>query len=403
MEVKFQMNDKRERKNTNIFLLFTVVSGIAANICSEGYIQAYLIRIGFDTDGIRDYGLVIQTVAVAAYLMFTRLPPVKNGLKAMFAAAVFCSGIFPAVLAVAGYIPSFAAIYTAVLIAAASYGFLTAFRAVAENSMVPYLFSRSLYGDTVGKAMIAGGIITVCISAGFLFGQDGVWIYTALFCVSAATLFISAFLVSLYRFQSIESEKPPTRVMYSDIFKKILSARYMANLAPHFLRGAGMAGMYYIVPSVLENIGLSDADRSFLIVVSVVSTMAGSFIFMRLNKKIKSGVTTFAAILLCSVLMPILVLCTEKYLFFALYFVFCVFGIISSVSIPTGVLRSTPDDELPLVTSMRFLLMSIASSLFIFIFGVLLKYIAAIYIMVFSGAVFVLCGFLYKRQFDDRL
>ena len=49
-------------------------------------------------------------------------------------------------------------------------------------------------------------------------------------------------------------------------------------------------------------------------------------------------------------------------------------------------------DELYLITSMRFLLMNAASSFFILIFGILLKYIAVIYIMIFSGAVFILCG-----------
>ena len=59
--------DKRERNNITVFLLFTVISGIAANILSEGYIQTYLITLGFDTEGIKNYGITIQTVSIVHY------------------------------------------------------------------------------------------------------------------------------------------------------------------------------------------------------------------------------------------------------------------------------------------------------------------------------------------------
>ena len=161
--------------------------------------------------------------------------------------------------------------------------------------------------------------------------------------------------------------------------------------------------MYYIVPSVLKNIGLSESEKSYFIAVSVASAITGSFIFTRLAAKMKSGVITLISVIGCSAVMPVLVVCSDKYAFFALYFFFMVSNIISQMSIPTGVLRSTPDGELSFITSMRFVLMGTASALFIFIFGVLLKYIDSVYIMLFSGSFFVLCGVFCKFLFDDRL
>jgi hypothetical protein len=348
----------------------------------------------------------MQAVSIAAYMIFTRMPPVNMGvLKRIYAAAVLCGGIFPAVLASAGYIRSFPTLYASIIAAAALSAFLASFRAVAEFNMTPRLFSRSLYGATSGKAAVIGGALTICISAyaGFAIRQDSADSYAFLFRVPLAALLISAVFVLLYKFDSGEAAEPPLQISYLEVIKKAASARYLIKLSPHFLRGVGMAGMYYIIPSALENISLSDGERSFLIVISVASTMTGSFLFMFLTDKVSSGTTAFLSILACSVLMPFLVVCTDKYLFFWLYFIFFICNIITQISIPTGVLRSTPDDELSLITSMRLMLMSVAASLFIFIFGVLLKHISPVYIMIFSSMVFTFCGFLYERQFDDRL
>ncbi|MCL2816111.1 MAG: hypothetical protein FWD23_16075, partial [Oscillospiraceae bacterium] len=338
--------NNRERNNITIFLLFTVISGVAANILSEGYIQAYLMKLGFDTEGIRNYGITLQTVSIFAYMIFMRLPPVKSGIKKKYAGAILFTGIFPSVLAAAGYIPSFPAIYMTILVAGALYGFLNSFRVVAEFSMLPHLFSRNLYGTTVSKAMVAGGVITVGISVftGFLFEYNGSWVYVFLFGTAAVVLIISALLVMSYKFENGEPAKAPPRTAYFDLLGKVASARYMKILSPHFLRGIATAGMYYIIPSALENINLSDNEISYLIIISVVSTMTGSFIFMRLNDKVKSGIMTFISVIVCSSAMPFLVICKNKYLFYILYLIFFIFNIIASISIPTGVLRSTPDD-----------------------------------------------------------
>jgi hypothetical protein len=48
------------------------------------------------------------------------------------------------------------------------------------------------------------------------------------------------------------------------------------------------------------------------------------------NKKINSGSITLAAMLVCSVIMPLLIVGNDKYLFFGLYLIFSVSVIICS-------------------------------------------------------------------------
>ena len=402
---KYRTSLKNERRNVNIFLLFSVTYLISANMCSEGYIQTYLMKLGFGISHLRDYGVICQIISISAYVILTRMPFFNSGLKRTYAIAVACMGIFPAFLTVAWYIPLFPVLYAAVLFTAALYSFLGAFKAVVEFNMIPYLFPRILFGDTLGKSMVIGGVITLFISvgAGYLSGQDGTGTYALIFGTATATLIISALISTRYKPDSGETDETPPNVKYSDVIKTVASARYRKLLLPHFLRGAGMAGMYYIIPAALERITLTDSERSYLIAISVLSTTIGSLIFMRLSWLINSGNITFAATITCSVLMPLLVVQTGIVGFYILYFIFFTSNMISQVSIPTGVMRSTPNNELRLITPMRLLLTSSSMSLFIYVFGILLKQIASLYIMLLSSIIFILCGFMFKRLFDDRL
>jgi len=398
-----EYRDNRERRNIAIFLLFSAVFGAATNICAEGYIQAYLIGLGFGTQGIRNYGIAVQAASIAAYLLSARRPSGIKELKAIYAGAVLCAGIFPAALAAAGRGMPSAALHATVLGAAALYGFLTAIRAATEFNMAPRLFARRLYGSVTGKASVIGGLVPVGISlgAGLLLRRERAGTYQFLFWVSAAAFLASALFVLLYRLEG--DAQAPARVSWPDVLRSAVSPRYAARLLPHLLRGVGMAGMYYIVPSALKNISLSEGESTLLIVIPVLSTIAGSFLYMLLSRRAKSGAITFFSVLACSLLMPPLSILSNKALFFILYLLFFVSNIVSQLSIPTGVLRSTPDGELAFISPMRLLLMSAASSLFIFLFGLCLQAVPPVYIMLLSGAVFAACGAIYKNQFDDHL
>jgi len=393
--------DKRQRRNAAVYLLFSAMYGVGVNICAEGYVQACLLRLGFDTQGIRNYGIAVQACSLLAYLLMTRSRAAQTGLRRINAAAALCLGVLPAALTIAGRVSSFSVIYAVVLCAAALYGFFTAVRAVAEYNMVPYLFDRSLYGPVTGRASVIGGVLPVCISlgAGLLGGRES---GALLFPVCMAAFALAALFALLYRLDGGPGQAPP-RVTWAGVAKTAASARYRARLLPHLLRGVGMAGMYYIIPSALKNIGLSKSEEAFLIAIPVAATVAGSFLYVLLHKRLGSGSITLASALVCAMLMPVLVALRGKYLFLALYFVFFLFNMVSQLSIPTGVLRSTPNEELTLVSSMRMLLMSAACSLFIFVFGLALQYAAPVWVMVFAGAVFSACGVMFSRQFDDRL
>jgi len=396
---------RRERRNIAVYLLFSAMYGVATNICSEGYIQSYLLHLGFGTGGVRNYGIVAQLFPVAAYLIYTRLPLTKERMKKIYTTVIFIMCVFPATLAAAGYIRSFRLATVLVLSTAALYGFLNATRSVTEYNMTPYLFRRRLYANASSLASIVGGVIPVCVSllTGFLMNRGGSGTYTLLFSISPAAFFIAALITFAYRLDSAEPGQAPPLVSYAGVLKRLASKSMLKRLAPHFLRGVGMAGIYYIVPSALKNIRLGDSGETLLIVIPIAATIAGSSIFMLISKKAGSGAVSLVSTAACSLLMPVLVLLTDKRAFFPLYLLFYIFNFMSQLSIPTGVLRSTPNEDLPLISSMRLLIMSGASSIFIFIFGSLPQAVAPVYIMIFAGAAFTLCGVVFRRLFSDHL
>jgi len=398
------ISDKRERKNINLFLLLTALCSIASGICSEGYIQSYLIKLGFDTIGIRNYGFAEQTTAVATYILLARMSFMGKGLKNIYIVILLGSGILPLAFATAGLVTTFTVLYILILIAAMSRGFFTAFQSVTEYCMAPRLFSRNLYGTAVSKSAMIGGIITICISlyTGFLLEQRGDVVYHYLFCVPVAAYIISAFWASSYELSGeTTGESPPAK--YSVIIKTVTSSRYMKKLLPHLLRGVATGGMYYLVPSILQKISFSDSERTYFIVVSVTAAVIGNFLFMLINKKMKSGVLSLASTVSGALFMVLAVICADKFLFLLLYMMFFISNTVMQTSVPVGVLRSTPDDELSLISSMRLLGMGLTYSLSIFVYGTLLKYVSPVYIIVFSAGMYVFCGILFKRQFIDRL
>lgn len=340
--MSLSLPDKREHRNITIYLLFSAMYGVAVNL-----------RGGLHTGLPALAGLRHER---HPQLRHRRAGGVHRGVPAVCAALLraggheknqrrsgFVHGIFPAALAGARAwkFPSLAALQIVILCAAALHGFLTAARATAEFTITPRPFARGRYGSVAGKASVIGGVIPVCISlgAGFLLGQESSGTYPFLFGLCAAAFALAALFACLYRLGEAPGETMqhvPLRVLA----KTVAAPGYLKVLMPHFLRGIGMAGMYYIVPSALKNVSLSKSEETFLIVIPVAATVAGSFLFMLLSKQANTGAVTFASALACSLLMPPLVLLTGKAAFLSLYFVFFVCNMITQLSIPTGVLRS---------------------------------------------------------------
>ena len=90
-------------------------------------------------------------------------------------------------------------------------------------------------------------------------------------------------------------------------------------------------------------------------------------------------------------------------LFFALYFGYMMFNNVSAYAIPAGVVYSVPNEDLPFISSMRMLMMSVGSTVCIQLFSHLLAVGPAWWVMAISAAVYAAAGVIFKLQYTDAL
>ena len=122
-------------------------------------------------------------------------------------------------------------------------------------------------------------------------------------------------------------------------------------MLPHFLRGIATAAMYYFVLTGHRNVPLNDAQSIFLITASVLTNMTGCFVFIRAVRRIRSGVLVVIAYSVCAAGMLTVPWVRTVGAFFALYIIYMIALVITQYSIPYGVLRSTKNEDLALISA----------------------------------------------------
>ena len=77
--------------------------------------------------------------------------------------------------------------------------------------------------------------------------------------------------------------------------------------------------------------------------------------------------------------------------------------VITQYSIPYGVLRSTKNEDLALISASRMFIHNVAAALFIFLFGIIMNRVSPVLVMACGAAAGLAAGVLYMAQFHDEL
>ncbi len=398
---------KQTGKNKLFFFSMMALYTIAMGFCAEGYIQTYILKLGAGSQGVGIYGFLTQITFLIAYLMMTAVSPHMKNIRLKYTASAVGLSVLPLGLLLSGLFSSNNSIaFPIILCAAVIFGFVTSFKSTVEFSLLPYLFQRNQYGKISSGAAIAGGTITAVLA--FFLGRNvesepfplG---YMRLFALAVLFFILASISAACLRFLIPSGVAVQDKLSYKAILKKITTAKYINQLFPHLLRGIGMSGMYFFMTVALKNITLSDKELMLMIITGIVASICGNGIFMLLVSRIRSGILTFAANAGCSVCMIIVCFNRSNIAFFILYGIYLCFNYISQISIPTGVLRSTPDEDLPLISAMRMFVVSAVSSPLVLLFGYLLNIVPSIFVMGFSALAFTICGLIFYRRFSDSM
>ncbi len=384
--------------NEMVFLIVSVFYGLGTSFLTEGYIQAYLIELGMDVRQIGLYGTLGNLGALAAYALFSFFKPKGGDYRTpMFIMALGLT-ILPVMLVLVSLMPGAALV---ILAGSMLYQFMLGFRGSCDYCVVPTIMPRSHYGRLSGKCgMIGSGLAAAvsALSASVTGSGQGMSGYITIFCAAGLSLLISACAIRFYKPVADGSEAQKAKSAGSRLTK-----RNAWILLPHLMRGIATGGFYYFVVVSLKKVTLSASGSSLIVTVGVIGSMAGCLLFMLLEKRIKTGVITLIGNVVAGLCALLTAFNGVPVLFFALYFGYMMFNNVSAYAIPAGVVYSVPNEDLPFISSMRMLMMSVGSTVCIQLFSHLLAVGPAWWVMAISAAVYAAAGVIFKLQYTDAL
>lgn len=398
-----------DRKAVNKFwvVCLATIMGASVSLCSESYIQAYILRGGLDSGVIGSYGFAVQLSSLLAYLACVSYSPLKHGMRLRYIGSIALISLFPLGLILASSVQLGSMFFAALVVLAGSiYGILISYKAVADCSIVPLLYDQVDFGVVTGVSGVASGIASIAVVwlASRLMARGGFPNgYYIVFGLGALGFLLAASVSTRYSFTvppdySTKEERESQWV----VLRRMVSRKYLQMMLPHFLRGIGSAGIYFFMTVSMQRMDLSDAFIGRSVSIITATTMLGNLCFTLLTKRVASGKITLAATVICGGSIVLAALNESPALFLVLSGTYNFSNILSQISILTGVMRNTPAQELAAVTVMRMLMYTGAMSLFSVLFGYLLQWVAAIWVMGTAAASFIACGVIFVKQHTDN-
>lgn len=403
--LKHFWSDRKAVNKLWVVCLATLM-GASVSLCSESYVQAYMLRGGLESSVVGGYGFAVQLFSLLAYLACISYSPLNKGMRIRYIGGIVLICLFPLCLILASAVQAGMLFFAALVIAAGSiYGILISYKAVVDCSIVPFLYDQNDFGVVTGVSGVSSGLVSIAVVwlAGDLMAQrgfpDG---YYVVFSLAVLGFLVAAGVATRYSFKTPPGyHAPQKRESYLEVVRRMISPAYLEMMLPHFLRGVGTAGIYFFMTVSMQRIQLSDAYIGYSVSIITATTMLGNLCFTLLTKRVASGKITLAATILCSISIVVAALNKSPLLFLVLSGTYNFSNILSQISILTGVMRNTAAEELAAITVMRMLMYTGATSVFSIVFGALLQYIPAIWVMGTAAAAFTICGILFAQQHTD--
>ena len=261
------------QKNQHCYLVAASSYMVLTGILSDGFVQAYMNKLGMTAQMIGLYGALAQIAAMVAYAFSTSFlsgPAIfqRSYLLATFGLLAMPTGLF------LSHVISNPLIVTFILvIAGMMYQALIAIRGTSEYDLIPYLIPRSIYGTLLGRAGVIGGLSAVGLTTlshslidkiGFPQGYDLLFLITALTCLLSGTA------VKRLRIVYPAAEQKKTHLKVNTAFQLALQTpRYRKQLLPHIFRGIGNAGLYFFLTIAMQGFSMEARDITLVTILSV--------------------------------------------------------------------------------------------------------------------------------------
>lgn len=407
MHIGNKAGERRRFSNQLLSILGALSYIPASNLIATSYVMAFMLNLGLGTAEVAMLGVTLTATALVAYFLFSVFKPKGGSYRNTMIVNAFCMVIYPVCLLISALLSGRAALIL-ILAGCTVYSIAGAFKSSAEFVLVPQLYPRRDYGKIAGLGSSIGCLITAGISfvgSATLANTEGNTGYIVFFAISVVFMLVAAYITTRFRLNHANNEAAENASGGVDLkapFMRLKDISFAWRMLPHLLRGATMAGYYYIPLVAMANSPLNASQSGYLVLVGVLAQLIGSLIFTRLSQKVRSGYLVLVPFVIIIASMLVVPFVHSVPVFFVLYFISASASCVSDNGIPLGVIRSTTSEDMPLVSSLRMMFTMGSNCLLTMVFGLLIESMSFI-AMLIAAVVTAVAGLLYFGQFRDQV
>lgn len=401
------MNELQQmfKKNKQTYLLAATKYTIAIQFLNSGLLTTYYVnQLGLDAITISLINTCSTLASIAMYFLFAVHHP-RNMMRAMIIASLLLC-VKPLVLIGSGFAVSAGTSVLLLLfcIEGCIYEIGLAVKMSCEYSLIPSFFPRGEFGKMSSRCGIIGGVIAIAVSLLSLVMTDLSMDlrYIFYFAIAFFGFLVSALLMFCYKPCNNADEDTEPEIAHSQVSARKKLTEKTRLLLPHFLRNVGDAGFSFFVLISLRKVTMSETGQSLFVAIGSLSLLIGCYVFMRMEKRFRTGTIILWTHILSAVLAILTCYNANEAVFLTLYALYCFSNTIESYAVPTGIIYSVPQADLPFLSSSRMLVGKIAVLLLLTPIAWLIETIPVGIVMMVAGCFYVFSGVIYFSQYKDR-
>lgn len=348
-----------------------------ATLISIPAFQVFALRFGASEAQLGVVRFFAQLAYVAGFLLFTRraarIPTEK--LIPSYTKLTMYQIALPTALLVSGVFLLFGWAHTLISLAVITAGwmlsnFLSSYHTMVMTRIEACLYSPGIYGAVFGFC----GVLFYGVSAILGMGMEPLlseatadWGFLAIFAVSLALGFAS--FLSARGYQLISASPLPSDGAEEKVHHIATEGQTLRICLIHLLRGIVSGVYYFVVPIGLRYFGLRSADVGFLTVAVTLAGIIAYLFILYMTDKLGVVRSSLFSMVLSVAALAILLVYPERWVFIAAYFVYGIGNAIFSQVVPIGILQTTPQSNLAVVTAVRLVALQLADALTSLVLG----------------------------------
>lgn len=393
-EIKTVSNQQRKR-NELLYILRHISQTTSTHLTAGAFASAFMLYIGLNTEMISvvNFSMNMGLFAASVLVIFAYNWD-KSGLGIVRLGSLG-NILTPGCMLLASflYLRSLNSAYLCLVVCCFIANTAYSMRNSAEINAVPMLFGRERYATVMGKCGYLGGLVTLIVSCTTIFllrANKDIGYYRTFFAISTVLMIAYFVLAMLFR---RPLDKQNTKQVQVDI-KLMFTKKYLLASLPHLTRGVGAAAWTLWPATIMSHLEMTPLLSSLLIPMAIVAEIIGSFVYMRLSKRLKPGFMTMISFIVSAIFMFLTPVITTVPLFLVSYFVYSLMMSGFGKALIQCFVYSCEKEELALISSLHVLYYAVTFCPAVLIFGKLMDGHTML-CMGTAGVIYIISGVLF--------